>query len=66
MQIRIGKFDPSTATVQVTFTAGEKVHTRAVNAVLADDGSYDRAATRERAESVGTGVAQKFAIGAIR
>ncbi|MBA4353570.1 MAG: hypothetical protein C0409_02650 [Novosphingobium sp.] len=65
MKITIGKFDRATGTVPVTFSQGGKVHRRAVNAVLADDGTCDRKATRARAEEVGAGVAHKFALGLI-
>lgn len=63
MKITIGKFDPATGTVPVTFRQDGKTQTRAVNAVLADDGSCDRKATKLRAEEVGAGVAHKFALG---
>lgn len=45
MKITIGKFDPANATVPVIFKQEGKTHSRAVNAVLAQDGSYDRSAT---------------------
>lgn len=63
MKITIGTFDPATGTVPVTFRQGAKAHTRAVNAVRAADGSYDRKATKARAAEVGAGVANKFAAG---
>lgn len=63
MKITLGKFDPATRTVPVTFAVGGKTHTRSVNAVLADDGSYDRKATKHRADEVGAGVAHKLALG---
>jgi len=61
----IGKFDPDTRAVPVTFTSGEIVHKRRVNAVLKDDGSYDKAATKSRVEDVARGVAHKIALGVI-
>lgn len=63
MKITIGKFDPATGTVPVTFRQDGKAQTRAVNAVLDEGGSYDRKATKLRAEEVGEGVAHKFALG---
>ena len=63
MKITIGKFDPATGTVPVTFTQGALNHARRINAVRADDGSHDRAATRQRAEEVALGVAHKFNLG---
>jgi len=63
MKINIGKFDPATRTVPVTFTEGGKVHRRPVNAVLDEAGEYDRKGTRARAEEVGAGVSRKFALG---
>ena len=63
---RIGKYDPEARTVPVTFTSGESVHKRDVNAVLKDDGSYDKAGTAARVEEVAQGVAHKIAAGAIK
>jgi hypothetical protein len=65
MKITIAKFDPESRTVAATFTLGAIIHERTVNAVLKADGSYDRAATRERVEEVGRGVAHKIAVGVI-
>ena len=65
MDIRIGKFDADSRTVPVTFTSGDVKHERTVNAVLKDDGSYDKAATKTRVEEVGQGVAHKIALGVI-
>lgn len=62
---KIGVFNPDTRSVPVTFTKGEIVHKRDVNAVLKDDGSYDRAATKARVEEVARGVAHKIAAGVI-
>jgi len=61
----IGKFDPDTRSVPVTFISGEIVHKRSVNAVLKDDGSYDQAATQARVDDVARGVAAKIALGVI-
>lgn len=65
MTIKIGKFDADTRTVPVTFTSGDIVHTRPVNAVLKADGSYDKAATKDRVEEVARGVEHKIALGVI-
>lgn len=65
MTTKIGAFDAATRTVPVTFTSGGIIHKRAVNAVLKDDGSYDKAATRERVADVGRGVEHKIALGVI-
>jgi len=62
---RIGAFDAETRSVPVTFTSGEIKHERRVNAVLKNDGSYDRAATKERVSEVALGVAQKIELGVI-
>jgi len=51
--------------VPVTFTSGDIKHERRVNAVLKNDGSYDRAATKERVAEVALGVAQKIGLGVI-
>lgn len=64
MKISIGVYDATTGTVPVTFTEGEVIHTRPVNAVM-KDGKYDKAATKTRVDEVGLGVAQKIAIGVI-
>jgi len=65
MNIVIGKFHRKTATVPVTFTEGDIVHERVVNAVLKDDGSYDKAETKLRVDDVARGVAAKISAGAI-
>jgi len=62
---KIGKFDPDTRSVTVTFTSGAIVHKRSVNAVLKADGGYDAAATKERVAEVANGVAHKIAVGTI-
>ena len=63
MKIKIGKFDPATKTVPVRFEQDGKVHERAVNAMLGDDGAYDAKATKARVAEVAAGVAHKFALG---
>lgn len=65
MTTKIGKFNKSTRTVPVTFISGDIRHERTVNAVLKDDGSYDRAATKARVEEVARGVAHKIGLGVI-
>lgn len=62
---KIGRFNAETRQVPVTFTAGEIVHKRDVNAVLKTDGSYDAAATKERVAEVANGVAHKIDLGVI-
>ena len=62
---KIGKFDPETRQVPVTFTSGEIVHKRQVNAVLNADGAYDAAATKQRVSEVADGVAHKIDLGII-
>ena len=62
---KIGKFDPETRQVPVTFTSGEIVHKRNVNAVLKGDGGYDAAATKVRVSEVAQGVAHKIGLGVI-
>jgi hypothetical protein len=66
IETSIGRLNPQTGTVPVTFTSGPIVHRRAVNAVLTDDGKHDRAATMARVADVAHGVAHKIAIGAIK
>lgn len=62
---KIGPFNADTRTVPVAFTSGVIVHKRDVNAVLKDDGSYDKAATKARVDEVAQGVAHKIAAGVI-
>lgn len=64
MKISIGQFDQATGSVPVTFTEGEIVHKRSVNAVIAG-GKYDAKATKARVEEVALGVAAKIAAGVI-
>lgn len=66
IETKIGRYNPKTGTVAVTFTSGEIIHQRDVNAVLTDAGKHDRAATADRVADVANGVAHKIAIGAIK
>lgn len=65
MKTTIGAYNPASKSVSVTFSEGEVRHERNVNAVLKEDGSYDRAATKDRVAQVALGVAVKIAAGAI-
>lgn len=65
MKTSIGPFDAARQAVPVTFTEGDIVHKRDVNAILKADGSYDRVATKERVDQVAMGVAVKIAAGVI-
>lgn len=65
MKTTIGKYDPDTGTVPVTFRAGAITHKRAVNACFGAAGAYDAAATRLRVADVARGVTAKIAAGAI-
>lgn len=65
MKISIGSYDVNSRSVPVTFTEGDIIHRRSVNAVLNDKGAYDRAATKARVDEVAAGVAVKIAAGAI-
>ncbi|WP_041558678.1 hypothetical protein [Novosphingobium sp. PP1Y] len=65
LSFKIGAFNAQTRAVPVTFTSGEIVHKRDVNAVLKADGSYDKTATKARVEEVAMGVAHKIAAGVI-
>lgn len=62
---KIGAFDKEKRSVPVTFTSGEIEHKRDVNAVLKDDGSYDKTGTKARVEEVALGVAHKIGLGVI-
>jgi hypothetical protein len=66
MDIDIGAFDPEKRSVPVTFTEGDVVHSRDVNACLDEAGDYDPQATSERVQEVAAGVAVKIALGVIR
>lgn len=65
MKTTIAPYDPESRTVAVTFSAGDIVHERTVNACLAEDGSYDAEATAERVADVARGVAVKIGLGVI-
>jgi hypothetical protein len=65
MKTTIGKFDPESRQVPVTFTEGKVIHKRQVNAILKEDGSYDAAATKLRVGEVAQGVAHKIGLGVI-
>lgn len=65
LQFEIGAYDPATRTVEVTFTQGEIVHKRSVNACHNAAGRYDAEATAQRVEEVARGVAHKIALGVI-
>lgn len=65
MKTTIGTYDAATRSVPVTFTQGDIKHRRSVNAVLKEDGSYDRTATKARVEEVALGVAVKIEAGVI-
>lgn len=62
---QIGAYDANTRTVPVTFTQGEIVHQRSVNACLDEAGEYDAEATEARVAEVARGVAHKIALGVI-
>ena len=65
MDYRIGKYDPQTKSVPVTFKHAGVTHSRSVNACLKVDGSYDQKATKVRVREVADGVETKIEIGAI-
>lgn len=65
MKTKIGKYDSATRTVPVTFTEGETIHQRSVNACHDESGAYDAAATRDRVGDVARGVAVKIGLGVI-
>ena len=65
MKFTIGKMDPDTRQVPVTFKQGDFEHKRHVNAVLKPDGSYDAAATKVRVGEVAQGVAHKMGLGVL-
>lgn len=62
---KIGAFSTAKRTVPVTFTAGDIVHTREVNAVVGENGKYDAKATKIRVAEVARGVAAKIDLGVI-
>lgn len=63
--VSIGTYNTATKRVPVTFSLGSVIHTRDVNAVLKDGGTYDRTATKDRVDQVALGVAVKIAAGVI-
>lgn len=63
---KIGTFNSDSKSVSVTFTSGDIVHTRDVNAVLKDSGAYDKSATADRVAEVAQGVAAKIGLGVIK
>jgi hypothetical protein len=65
LKIKIGAYDATTRSVPVTFTSGDIKHMRSVNAVLKDDGAYDKAATKARVDEVARGVAHKIGLGVL-
>ena len=52
-------------TITVTYDTGEWTHVREVNAVFAEDGSYDAEATETRVSEVGAGVQNKINVGVL-
>ena len=62
---QIGAYNADTRTVPVTFTQGDIVHQRAVNACHDEAGHYDPEATAARVADVARGVAHKIALGII-
>lgn len=64
MRFKITRVDAAAAEVHVTFTEGEIVHRRIVNACM-KDGAYDPKQTALRVADVARGVAAKIAVGAI-
>lgn len=65
LTITIGALNSATGTVPVTFSQGEIVHKRSVNAVIKSNGTHDRAGTVARVDKVAWGVAAKIALGVI-
>lgn len=63
MKITIGKLNPETRQVPVTFSHQGAKHRRDVNACLTEAGEYDRAATKLRVEEVALGVQRKMELG---
>lgn len=62
---KIGNFNADTKTVPVSFTSGDIIHDRDVNAVLKANGSYDKTATAARVAEVANGVVAKIGLGVI-
>lgn len=65
MEYLIGKYDPATRSVPVTFEHNGVKHSRSVNACTTQDGAYDKKATAARVVEVATGVQSKIEIGVI-
>ena len=65
MKTAIGKYDPDTSSVAVTFRHAGVTHKRRVNACLDGAGAYDPAATKDRVAEVALGVEHKIALGLI-
>lgn len=63
---QMGAFDPDTRQVLVKFTMDGVEHSRSVNAVLTEDGEFDREGTEERIAELSRGVAEKIRLGVIR
>lgn len=65
MKTSVGKFDPESRTVAVTFTHNKVRHRRLINAALDAEGNYDRKATRELIDAQARGVEYKIERGII-
>lgn len=65
MKTEIGEYDANSRDVPVTFTMGEIVHDRRVNACHDQSGAYDAKATKDRIAQVALGVAAKIEAGVI-
>ena len=65
MNTVIGDYDSKTRDVPVTFTSGDIVHERRVNACHDKADAYDAKATKERVDQVALGVAAKIEAGVI-
>lgn len=65
MRSSIGNFIALDRSVPVTFRDDGFIHKRLVKAVLKADGTYDKAATKERVAQVAAGVERKRAAGAL-
>ena len=63
--IRRFRYDAVGQRLTVTFTSGDLVHKRDVNAVVGANGKYDAKATKARVAEVARGVAEKISLGVI-
>ena len=63
MKVSVGKFDPASNTVPVTFKMDGVTHRRSINAALDEKGAYDRKATKELIDAQARGVAYKISRG---